>query len=196
MILGSGSGSNAAAIIGHFAEDPGVEVVGVISDRKDAGILARATEVGIPARFIGKARRLRAGGLTELIDGFAPDLIVLAGYLRLVPEDTIAGYDKRIINIHPALLPKFGGAGMYGEHVHRAVYEANEQRSGITIHIVNANFDEGRHLFQAAVRLRDQDEPPDIARRVLALEHQHYPLVIARYLRVLRPVKPAVPSSH
>ena len=182
-ILASGSGSNAEQLMRHFADSVVGEVAVVISDRKQAGVHGRAQTAGIPSVFVGKARRERPGGLLGVLREHDVDLVVLAGYLRLIPADVLAGFPERVINIHPALLPNHGGPGMYGAHVHRAVKAAGDTVSGITIHLANEVYDEGKVLFQASTPIQPEDSPEVIARRVLALEHRHYPLVVEAYIQ-------------
>ena len=186
VVLASGSGSNAEALATFFAERDDARVVAVVSDRRRAGVHARAERLGVRSVFVGKSRREAPGGLLGAVREHAPDLIALAGYLRLVPADVLAAYPERVVNIHPALLPKFGGAGMYGGRVHAAVVAAGERRSGITIHLADARYDEGRSLFQATCELAPDDDAEAVAAKVLALEHHHYPRVIAAYLAQLR----------
>ena len=185
-MLASGGGSNAERIMRHFAGHADARVVGVVSDRKAAGVLERARLAGVPARFVGRVRRQRPGGLLAVLRAFEADLVVLAGYLQLVPADVIAAYPERVLNIHPALLPAYGGAGMYGRHVHEAVVAARETHSGITVHLADDAYDRGRILFQARTPIDAAAGAREVARRVLALEHQHYPLVIEAYVRRLR----------
>jgi len=187
VILASGSGSNAERIIKHFstggAGEQVARVVAVVSDRKRAGVHNRAASHDIPSRFVGKTRRSAPGGLLEVLEAYTPDIVVLAGYLRLIPEDVLARFAERVVNIHPALLPHYGGHGMFGEHVHKAVAAAGETHSGITIHLANQRYDEGRILFQASVSFPHGSAALDIGARVLELEHQHYPLVLEAYLK-------------
>ena len=187
VILASGGGSNAECIINHFAEQAWATVTAVVSDRKAAHVHQRAARLGVPSRFVGRTRREREGGLLEVLQAYKPDLIVLAGYLRLVPLDVLRSFAGRVLNIHPALLPKYAGPGMYGEHVHQAVAAAGDAQSGITIHLADARYDEGRVLFQASTPLAKGSTPDEIAQRVLALEHLHFPLIIASYLQQLEP---------
>ena len=186
VVLASGGGSNAERIAEHFAAGAVGRVVGVVSDRKLAGVHARAERLGIPSRFVGKRRRSEPGGLLAVLRGFGAEVIVLAGYLKLVPTDVLAGFPERVINIHPALLPDYGGAGMYGRHVHEAVAAAGDAYSGMTIHLADAHYDEGKVLFQARTPLPPGATAEEIAQRVLALEHRHYPRVLEAYLRALR----------
>ncbi len=185
LILASGGGSNAQRIMEHFADSSLAEVVGVVTDRKDAGVRHRAEAFGIPSRFVGATKRREAEGLLQVLRKYNPDLLVLAGYLRLIPTDVLSCFPERVINIHPALLPKFGGPGMYGSHVHAAVAKTRQTHSGITVHLANEAYDEGRILFQATTQLNLGDDAETIASKVLALEHQHYSLVLEAYLRQL-----------
>ena len=169
----------------HFADHPKVEVVAVVSDRKHAGVHEKAQKAGVKSRFIGPKRRKSDGGLLAELQRHQPDVIVLAGYLQLIPSDVLASFPERVINIHPALLPKHGGTGMYGMHIHRAVKAAGDTESGITIHLANEEYDKGRVLFQTSVELSAADSAEEIGRKVLALEHHHYPRVIEGYLDAL-----------
>ena len=163
-------------MIDRFSAHPedGVEVVLVVSNRAGAGGLTMAAERGLPTLVVGRAD-WKDG--TELLRGLAElkvDLIVLAGFLWLIPPYLVHAYPDRIVNIHPALLPKYGGRGMYGRHVHEAVKAAGEVESGITVHYVNERYDEGSIIYQAAVRLDPDDTAEEIAARVLGLEHGNY----------------------
>lgn len=181
-IFGSGGGSNAQAIIDYFRSHDEVEVSLIVSNRKSAYILERAENENIPAVYVHKEDFKTDEGLTAMLAKHQIDFIILAGFLLLVPSYLIDQYPDKILNIHPALLPKFGGKGMYGMHVHRAVHEAGEKKSGITIHYVNKHYDEGNIIAQFEVDLIEGDEPEVIAKKVLALEHQHYPQVIEKIL--------------
>ncbi|MFK8054500.1 MAG: phosphoribosylglycinamide formyltransferase [Saprospiraceae bacterium] len=185
LLLASGGGSNAACIMAHFADHAKAEVVAVVSDRKYAGVHEKAKLAGIRSVFIGPKRRKLEGGLLAELERHSPDVVVLAGYLQLIPTDVLARFPERVINIHPALLPKHGGPGMYGAHIHRAVKEAGDVVSGITIHLANEEYDKGRVLAQESVALAESDSPEDIGRKVLALEHLHYPRVLEMYLESL-----------
>lgn len=185
LILASGGGSNAACIMAHFADHAKAEVVAVVSDRKYAGVHEKAEKAGVRSVFIGPKRRKSEGGLLAELQKHSPDVIVLAGYLQLIPSDVLKSFPERVINIHPALLPKYGGTGMYGMHIHRAVKAAGDNVSGITIHLANEEYDKGRVLFQAAVDLDPSDSAEDIARKVLTLEHVNYPREIESYLESL-----------
>jgi len=185
LILASGGGSNAARIMAHFADHETIEVVAVVSDRKYAGVHEKAAQAGVKSVFIGSKRRKLAGGLLAELKKHRPDVIVLAGYLQLIPIDVLASFPERVINIHPALLPKHGGPGMYGMHIHRAVKAAGDKTSGITIHLANEEYDKGRVLAQEKVELDESDTAEDIGRKVLALEHHHYPRELESYISSL-----------
>lgn len=178
----SGTGSNARAIIDRFRAHPedGVEVVLLVSNNATAGALLMAAERDVPTLVLHREEFYGGTGLLEDLARFEVDFIALAGFLWLVPAYLVAAFPERILNIHPALLPAYGGKGMYGERVHRAVKANGEVESGITIHYVNEHYDEGDTLFQAAVRLDEQDTPADIAARVLRLEHANYWRVIKK----------------
>ena len=180
-VFASGGGSNLQALIDRFnttkSSSP-LRVTLVISDRQHAGALTRARTAGIEAMHIqvaGRPAELSTLEMLAALDSADIDLIALAGYLRLVPPAVIKRYAGRIVNIHPALLPKFGGKGMYGLHVHRAVLDAGETVSGATVHYVDENYDEGRIIAQRAVPVLPGDTPETLAARVLVLEHQLYP---------------------
>ena len=180
IILASGGGTNAESIIQYFQKQPSISVHSVLCNKKDAGVFQRAQALNTPCLWFD------ASSPTFLVDycqSHSPDLIVLAGYLRKIPAELIANYANRIINIHPALLPKYGGKGMYGMHVHTAVKQANEAESGITIHYVTENYDEGGVIFQTSVTLLPQDTPAQIAAKVQSLEYKHFPLIIENQLQ-------------
>jgi len=183
-ILASGSGTNAQRIVEHFAQHPAAQVVLIGCDQPGAGVLQRAWDLGIPSyRFNGQ--QLKHGAVLAELQAFKVDLIVLAGFMRLIPAAMVKAFPQRIINIHPALLPKYGGKGMYGHHVHEAVIAAGEAQSGITIHWVNERYDEGEHLFQANCPVLPTDTAETLAQRIHALEHAHYPEVVERLVRDL-----------
>ena len=181
-IFASGGGSNARKIIEHFEKSDLGRVALVVSNKKDAGVLDIAHAHQIPTHLIGRADFYESKKILSILDEHRIDLIVLAGFLWLVPDYLVQAYPRKIVNIHPALLPQFGGKGMYGSHVHAAVKVAGEQVSGITIHFANEHYDEGDIVFQARCPLTEEDTPETIARKVLALEHEHYPSVIEELL--------------
>ncbi len=177
IILASGGGSNAAKILQHFQNHAKAEVVMVGSNRKAAGVQEHAHSHQVPMFFFNR-EELNEGKVLSVLQKMEADLIVLAGFLLKVPEELVAAFPNAILNIHPALLPKYGGKGMYGMNVHKAVKEAGETESGITIHYVNQHYDEGQILFQAKTSLEESDTPEIIAKKVLALEHLHFaPLI-------------------
>jgi phosphoribosylglycinamide formyltransferase-1 len=175
-IFVSGGGSNARVMIDRFRAHPadGVEVVLLVSNRAKAGALTMAAERGMPTLVVNREDWKEGDELLRALEAYRVDWIVLAGFLWLVPGYLVRAFPDRIVNIHPALLPDYGGKGMYGRHVHEAVKAAGETESGITIHYVNENYDEGNVIFQAAVRLDPEDTPEQIAGRVLRLEHANY----------------------
>ncbi|NNE25425.1 MAG: phosphoribosylglycinamide formyltransferase [Saprospiraceae bacterium] len=177
-IFASGGGSNAEAIINHFKSSDHIEIALIVSNKKSAYVLERAQNHKIAAHVIHKKEFYNSYDLLDILQSHHIDYIVLAGFLLLIPNYLIQAYPDRIINIHPALLPKYGGKGMYGHHVHQAVFDNFEKESGITIHLVNDKYDEGEILFQSKVELGLTDTPDIIAKKVLSLEHTHYPKVI------------------
>lgn len=181
-ILASGSGTNAQRLMEHFRDHPLAEVALVASDQPDAFVLQRAWDMGVMSyRFNGS--QMKDGTLLRELQDRRIGLVVLAGFMRLIPADMVRAYPQRILNIHPALLPKYGGKGMYGMHVHRAVVEAGERESGITIHYVNERYDEGEHLLQVRCPVLSEDTPESLAERIHALEHEHYPGMVEVVLR-------------
>ncbi len=183
-IFASGNGTNAQNIISHFNGGDIASVKMVICNNPNAYVLQRASALGVSATVVDKAALTadNPSGLLALLHDNAIDYIVLAGYLQKIPAALTTEFSGRIINIHPALLPKFGGKGMYGMHVHKAVVDAGEKLSGITIHLVDAVYDNGKILFQAQCPLSPDDTPEDVAAKVQALEQQHYPAIIEKYI--------------
>lgn len=184
-ILASGTGTNADRICAHFAGHPSIVVALIVSNKADAGVLEVAERHKVPATVIGNAQL--SAELLTLLQQKTIDFVVLAGFLRPVPADVVAAFSGRIVNIHPALLPKFGGKGMYGAHVHRAVIDAGETESGITIHNVNEKYDEGAILFQAKCPVRPEDTPDTLAQRIHGLEHRYYPGIIEQQIQGQKP---------
>lgn len=182
-IFASGSGTNAENIIRYFKENDSVRVALVLSNKSDAYVLERARGLGVPSVVVPKEDWRTGTVVLERLKEYAIDFIVLAGFLLRVPEVLLEAYPDRIINIHPALLPKFGGKGMYGDRVHEAVVEAGEQESGITIHSINEHYDEGSVIFQAKCPVLATDLPEDVAQKVHALEYEYYPLIIDKVLK-------------
>ncbi|GHT27057.1 phosphoribosylglycinamide formyltransferase [Bacteroidia bacterium] len=176
-IFASGSGSNAENIIRYFSDNEHIVFPFIISNKKDAFVHERAKALHIPSYTFPKEEFENGEALRLLLEN-GIDFIVLAGFLLKVPENILKAYPNKIINIHPALLPKFGGKGMYGSHVHEAVVSHQETESGITIHYVNENYDEGQIIFQAKCAVLPADSPGDVAAKVHALEYAHFPEVI------------------
>ena len=176
-ILASGSGTNAQQLIGHFKDHPLIEVCLVGCDRPGAGVLQRAWDMGVPC-YLFNGSALREGRVLKELQALDIGLVVLAGFLRLIPREMVHAFPGRIVNIHPALLPKYGGKGMFGEHVHEAVISAGDEKSGITIHLVNDRYDEGEHLLQVECPVSAGDTPEMLADRIHRLEHVHYPRVV------------------
>lgn len=177
-IFASGSGSNAENIIRFFDTSKQIKVALILCNNPSAGVIDRAKRLNIPCVVFNR-NELNDGTVSALLATHKIDFIVLAGFLWLMPKSIVSLYDKKIVNIHPALLPKYGGKGMYGDRVHESVRAAAEKESGITIHYVNENFDEGDIIFQASVALSPADTADDIAAKVHALEYQYFPEIIA-----------------
>lgn len=184
-IFASGAGSNAQKIIDHFRNSSLAKIALIVCNKKRAGVLEIAERENIPALIIGKEKFFSDGYLDELLERKI-DFIVLAGFLWKIPDALLKAYPRRIINIHPALLPKYGGHGMYGQHVHHAVLEGREKESGITIHYVDEHYDNGDIILQITCPVLDNDTPESLANRIHALEHANYALVIEQLLEQLR----------
>jgi phosphoribosylglycinamide formyltransferase-1 len=181
VLFASGSGSNAEKIILHFEKNSQVNVVGIFTNNPNAKVLDRAKKYNIPAEIVTKTE-LEQQEFLEKILAINPDLIVLAGFLLKFPAAIIENFPNKVINIHPALLPKYGGKGMYGMNVHRAILENKDLESGITIHYVNEHYDEGEFIFQQNVSISECLTAEEIAEKVHELEHLHFPEVIERLL--------------
>ncbi len=178
-IFASGSGSNAERIIEHFASSDLGRVVLLLSDNPNARALQRASDRGVPAHFFSDWAEAMG-----LLQEYNIDYIVLAGFLRLVPSAVLDKFKEKIVNIHPALLPAYGGKGMYGDRVHRAVIAAGEKQSGITIHRVNARYDEGDILAQFTCPVLPDDTVETLAERIHALEHTHFSEIIEKDIKL------------
>lgn len=182
LILASGSGSNAENIIKYGREQGHSEVVAVFTNKSTAKVLERCERLKVPAYFFSRAAFSDSGSFVEVLKSFAPDLIILAGFLWKIPEALVTAFPNKIVNIHPALLPKYGGKGMYGNRVHKAVRDNDETETGITIHFVNEAYDEGAIIFQAKTEIDSSDSPEIIAEKVHQLEYEHFPKVIEKLL--------------
>lgn len=181
-IFASGAGTNAEKIITHLKDHPTIEVSLVVCNKPGAGVLSIASANHIPVILIEKERFFRGDSYLPELKKHGIGFIVLAGFLWKIPAALIAAYPDRIVNIHPALLPKYGGKGMYGMKVHEAVIGAGEKESGITIHYVNEHFDEGKHIFQASCAIEEGDTPESLAQKVHALEHRYFAKEIEKLL--------------
>lgn len=181
-IFASGSGSNAENIIRYFAEKPGFRVKKVYCNVPDAYVLERAKKYNVPTQVFNRAEFRNPDIILRQLQEEGTDFIILAGFLWLVPPCITNAYPNRIVNIHPALLPAYGGKGMYGHHVHEAVLAAGEKESGITIHYVNEHYDSGDIIFQATCPVLPDDTPDTLAARVHELEYAHFPRVIEEVL--------------
>ncbi len=182
-IFASGSGTNAQNIIEYFKTKEIASVSCVLSNKKDAYVLQRAHSLNIPTRIFDRYEFYETDEILDFLNAEGINWIVLAGFLWLVPENIVDSFTNRIINIHPALLPKFGGKGMYGLNVHRAVIENREKETGITIHYVNKIYDEGNIIFQTRCRVEESDTPESLAERVHKLEYKYYPEIIEKLIQ-------------
>jgi phosphoribosylglycinamide formyltransferase 1 len=185
-IFASGSGSNAQKIMEHFKRNSEAEVVLILTNNPQAYVLQRADNFEIPSHIFTREELYESDAIIKLLKNLQVDLIVLAGFLWLVPESLLKAFPNKIINLHPALLPKYGGKGMYGDNVHKAVLAAKEEESGITIHFVNEKFDEGEVLHQSRFKIEPGDTLEVIKFKGQQLEHQHFPRVIESLLRKMK----------
>jgi len=186
-IFASGSGSNAENIALYFKGHPHIKISLILSNRLDAYVLDRAKLLGIPSVAFNRRQFYETHEILDILKNNDIELIVLAGFLWLVPDHILGNFPGRIVNIHPALLPKYGGKGMYGEKVHQAVISSGDAASGITIHYVNERYDEGDIIFQASCDVTPADTPETLAHKVHMLEYKHYPKEIEKLACNLRP---------
>ena len=184
-ILASGSGTNAENIIRYFQEKGSACVGLVLTNRQNAFVLERAKRLGVPCRCFAKGDWESGEAILSMLQEYNIDFVVLAGFLARVPDAILHAYPNKMINIHPSLLPKFGGKGMYGDRVHEAVIAAGERESGITIHYTNEHYDEGAIICQEKCPVLPGDAPDDLAQRIHKLEYEHYPKVIERLVVAL-----------
>ena len=182
VLFASGEGTNAQRIIDYFKTSDKIAVTLVVSNKADANVLNRAKAAGIPTLLIDRASFYESDLAIDALKSAGADLIVLAGFLWMIPENLVKAFPDKIINIHPALLPKFGGKGMYGMHVHRAVIGAKEKESGISIHYVNEHYDEGRIISQHSCMISENDTPELLAEKIHRLEHEFFPAAIEKAL--------------
>lgn len=181
-IFASGGGSNARRIMEHFKHSEKGRVALVVCNKPAAGVIGIAHEFDVPVKLINRQQFYDSTELLDVLQEYHIEFIALAGFLWLIPTYLVQAYPRKIVNIHPALLPEYGGKGMYGMHVHQAVKAAGERESGPTIHYVNEHYDEGDIIFQTATALAPDDTPDMIAHKVLELEHKFYPLIIEQCL--------------
>lgn len=181
VVFASGSGSNAEQLVKHFEAVEGINITAIFCNKPDAYVLERAKKLGVPTEVFDR-KAFKDELFVDRLKAYDADFIVLAGFLWKVPEYLIQAYPDKIINIHPALLPNYGGKGMYGHHVHEAVIANQEKHSGITIHLVNEHYDEGRTLFQAQVAVVPEDTPDTLAQKIHQLEHRYFPKVVEDYI--------------
>lgn len=182
VVFASGNGSNAENIAGYFNNGPGagcgLTVTAIVTNRSDAGVVAKAKSMGIPVRVVDRSMLADSSLISGILDDLQADIIILAGFLLLIPGFIIHRYAGRILNIHPSLLPRHGGPGMYGRHVHDAVIASGDNETGITIHRVTEEYDRGEIVFQARIPVEPTDTAADIEAKVRRLEMLHYPSVI------------------
>ena len=181
-IFASGEGSNAQSFIDYFKSNKDIVISLIVSGNSAAKVLEKAANAGIPSIVIDKDSFYNSDKVVELLRQKA-DFIVLAGFMWIIPENIIKAFPDKIVNIHPALLPKYGGKGMYGSKVHEAVIADHEKKSGITIHYVNEKYDEGKIILQKECEVRNTDTPASLASRIHELEHQYYPITVEKLLK-------------
>ncbi|MBT3173703.1 MAG: phosphoribosylglycinamide formyltransferase [Lentimicrobiaceae bacterium] len=183
VIFASGNGTNAERIVTYFEDNNNITTSCIFTNNPKAGVIERANKLSVNIQVFNRDDFYKTERILNNIKSHSPDLIVLAGFLWLIPEYLIDGYNGKIINIHPALLPKFGGKGMYGMSVHKAVIEASEKESGITIHYVNKHYDEGQIIFQKSCKLDMGETPKSLSNKIHELEHKYFPEVINELLK-------------
>lgn len=183
VFFASGSGSNVENIVHYFRDKTNITIAAVLTNKSDAKVLDRCNKLNISTLYFNKTAFMHSDCVLEVLKGLKPDLIVLAGFLLKIPNNLIRNFPNKIINIHPALLPKYGGKGMYGHHIHATVKQNNEKETGITIHYVNENYDEGAIIFQAKTALLPEDSAEAIANKVHLLEYSYFPKIIEQLLQ-------------
>jgi phosphoribosylglycinamide formyltransferase-1 len=183
VVFASGSGTNAENIIKFFQKQPNASVVAVFSNKRSAKVLKRAHDLNVKALHFDRDALYNSYDVLHILEDINPDLIVLAGFMWIFPEDILKRFPNKIVNIHPALLPKYGGKGMYGMHVHQAIIQKQEKESGISIHYVNENYDEGEIIFQAKTDISEEDTPESLAEKIHKLEYKHFPEILQQLLQ-------------
>lgn len=181
-ILASGNGTNAQQITEYFAGSKEVNVNVILYNKRDAYVATRAQQLGVEAQYFNRHDFYETDNVLRFLQQRGVDYLILAGFLLLVPENLLAAFPDRIVNIHPALLPNYGGKGMYGHHVHEAVVANHEPFSGITIHVVDNRYDCGTTLFQARCKVEPEDSPDDLAAKIHLLEKEYFPRVIEAFV--------------
>ena len=182
VLFASGSGSNVENIINYFERHEKIKVSCVITNNLKAKVVSRCQRLQVPLLYFNRAAYSTSNTVLKVLQSLNPSLIILAGFLWKIPENWVAAFPNKIINIHPALLPKYGGKGMYGSHVHEAVKANKEKESGITIHYVNEHYDDGAIIFQAKTAIAETDSVEVIAKKIHEIEHKHFPRVIEKLL--------------
>lgn len=185
-IFASGSGSNAQKIMEYFKKHQDAEIAIVLTNNSEAYVLQRADNFEIPSHIFDKHEFYKTDDIVKLLKNLQINLIVLAGFLWLIPDNLLKAFPNKIINIHPALLPKYGGKGMYGDKVHQAILDAGEEESGITIHYINEQFDEGESIHQSRFKIEQGDDIEMIKFKGQQLEHLHYPKVVDQLLKKMK----------
>ncbi|GAC1451788.1 MAG: phosphoribosylglycinamide formyltransferase [Chitinophagaceae bacterium] len=185
-IFASGAGTNAQQIIQHFKLHPHIKIALVVCNKPGAGVVAIAAAENIPVLMLEKEKFLNGNAYTDELEAHHINFIVLAGFLWKIPSRLIRAFPNKIINIHPALLPKYGGKGMYGHFVHEAVIAAGEKESGITVHFVDEWYDHGNIIFQAICTIDENESPASLAKKVHVLEHTNYPAVIEKTVQTVK----------
>ena len=184
VIFASGSGSNAENIIKYFQKNKLAKVTLVLSNKSAANVLVRAKKLSVPSKTFNKSELINSDRIANILRNESPDLVVLAGFLLKFPKTILKDFPNKVINIHPALLPKYGGKGMYGMLVHESVVKNKESESGITIHYVNENYDEGAIIFQKSFQLSENDTSESVAHKIHELEYEFLPKVIEEILKI------------
>ncbi|GIZ15950.1 phosphoribosylglycinamide formyltransferase [Capnocytophaga catalasegens] len=183
VIFASGSGSNAERIYEYFAQNDLIEIALILTNNPQAGVLERAKRLAVPSIVFDRKTLYKTDFIQVLLQHINPNLIILAGFLWKFPDKIISDFPNKIINIHPSLLPKYGGKGMYGMHVHRAVISDKQKQSGITIHYVNEHYDQGEVIHQATTDVFSNDTPESLAQRIHNLEYEFFPKIIQKLLQ-------------
>jgi len=181
-IFASGSGTNAEQITKYFADKQSAKVSLILSNNKNAYVLERAKKLTIPTRIFTREEFYNTDNILDLLKENSIDLVVLAGFLWIIPDNLLMAFPNKIINIHPALLPAYGGKGMYGDKVHKSIIEAGEKESGISIHFVNEKYDEGKIIFQKKIAIQSDDNHESLAKKIHQLEYEYFPQIIEKIL--------------